>query len=68
MKVKLFHSQGLTSKKKIDGEKLITHQALESEMNVWLEENPTIKVSQIHQTQSGGSLESSSVTITIWYE
>jgi hypothetical protein len=43
-------------------------QALEEEINVWLAENPRIKVIEIEQSASGGSFASSLWLISVWYE
>ena len=42
--------------------------SLESEINVWLESEPEIKVINIKQTSCGGSLEPGQHLISVWYE
>ena len=42
--------------------------SLESEINVWLESEPEIKVVDIKQTSCGGSLEPGQHLISVWYE
>ncbi len=62
MKVKIFSLCGKLfgkSKKSTD---------LEEEINVWMESQHGIKVVDIKQTSSGGSLEPAEHLISIWYE
>ena len=42
--------------------------AMETEINAWLNDHPTIKIVDIKQTASGGSLAGSLWLITVWYE
>ena len=57
MKMKLFGKEG--SKRVLE---------LELEVNVWLEQNPNIKIIDIRQAASGGSLQDTKLYISIWYE
>ena len=57
MKIKLFGKEG---SKKILG--------LEEEVNVWLQQNPNIKIIDIKQSASGGSLADTKFYISVWYE
>jgi hypothetical protein len=41
---------------------------LEDEINVWLAENPTIKVIEVKQSASGGSFAGSLWLLSVWYE
>lgn len=40
---------------------------LESEINLWLAKDPTIEIKDIKQTQSGGSFQPATLTVTVWY-
>lgn len=62
MKVKMFF------KKELEKGKEINIQALDEEINAWLEQNPNIKVIDIKQSASGGSVNRSSICISLWYE
>jgi len=42
--------------------------ALEDEINAWLSENPRIKMIDIKQSSSGGSLHGSVWFVSVWYE
>lgn len=57
MKIKLFGKEG---SKKVFG--------LEEEVNTWLEQHPTIKIVDIRQSASGGSLQDTKFYISVWYE
>ena len=57
MKMKLFGKEG--SKKIFE---------LEEEVNSWLEQNPKIKIIDIRQSASGGSLHDTKLYISVWYE
>ena len=57
MKMKLFGKEG--SKKIFE---------LEEEVNTWLEQNPKIKIIDIRQSASGGSLQDTKLYISVWYE
>jgi hypothetical protein len=41
---------------------------LEDEINAWLTENPRVKVAQVKQSASGGSLGVSLWLMSVWYE
>ena len=41
---------------------------LQEEINAWLAANPGIKIIDIKQSSSGGSVEPSNIIISIWYE
>jgi hypothetical protein len=41
---------------------------LEKEINKWLEEHPGIKIMDIKQSASGGSLHVTKLFISVWYE
>ena len=57
MKMKLF---GKEDSKKILG--------LEEEVNAWLDQHPNIKIIDIRQSASGGSLADTKLYISVWYE
>jgi len=57
MKMKLFGKEG--SNKIFE---------LEEEVNTWLEQNPKIKIIDIRQSASGGSLHDTKLYISVWYE
>jgi len=41
---------------------------LEEEVNVWLEQHPNIKIIDIRQSASGGSMADTKLYISVWYE
>jgi hypothetical protein len=41
---------------------------LQEEINNWLEEHPNIKIVDIKQSASGGSLHVTKLFISVWYE
>ncbi|MGN2245758.1 hypothetical protein ACFWZ3_03595 [Frateuria sp. GZRR35] len=43
-------------------------EVLQREVNDWLAANPSIRVVHVLQSSSGGSLEPTSVTVSVWYE
>ena len=43
-------------------------RALENQINAWLSENPRIKIIDIKQSSSGGSLGGSLWFVSVWYE
>jgi hypothetical protein len=43
-------------------------RALEEEINAWLCDNPRIKIADIKQSSSGGSLGGSLWFVSVWYE
>jgi hypothetical protein len=57
MKVKMFGKEG--SKKAL---------GLEEEVNTWLEQHPNIKIIDIRQSASGGSMADTKLYISVWYE
>ena len=57
MKMKLFGKEG--SKKVL---------SLEEDVNTWLEQHPKIKIIDIRQSASGGSLQDTKLYISVWYE
>ena len=57
MKMKLFGEEG---SKKVLG--------LEDEINTWLAQHPQIKVIEIEQCASGGSVHDTKLYISVWYE
>jgi hypothetical protein len=57
MKMRLFGEEG--SKKVLGLEKVV---------NDWLEQHPNIKVIDIRQSTSGGSMADTKLYISIWYE
>ncbi len=57
MKVKLFGEAG--SKKVLQ---------LEDQVNAWLIEHPQLKIHEIKQSATGGSLHDTKLYISIWYE
>jgi len=57
MRMRLFGKEG---SKKVLG--------LEEEVNVWLEQRPDIKIIDIAQSASGGSLADTKLYISVWYE
>jgi hypothetical protein len=62
MKVKLFFINNMEKGKQK------RWLVLEDEINIWLTQNPNIKVVDIKQSSSGGSFSLSSVCISLWYE
>jgi len=62
MKVKLFSKFNPLGKK---GKIQIDFQ---NEINDWLEKNPSIKITGIKQSASSGSIEKSTLFISVWYE
>ena len=42
--------------------------AVEQEINDWLAAHPAIRIIEIRQSSSGGSLEPAAITTSIWYE
>ena len=62
MKVKMFSKCG-----RYFGKSNIA-AGLESEINIWLESEPGIKMVDIKQTSCGGSFESGRHLISVWYE
>ncbi len=61
MKMRLF---SITNKNK----KEVDVSDLEREINAWMEQNPGIKIIDIRQSASGGSMASTKVFISVWYE
>jgi len=61
MKMRLF---GITNKNK----KEVDVSDLEKEINAWMEQNPSIKIIDIRQSSNGGSMASTKVFISVWYE
>ncbi|MHC4116727.1 MAG: hypothetical protein ACYSWO_04385 [Planctomycetota bacterium] len=57
MKMKLFGKEG---SKKVLG--------LEEEVNSWLDQHPNIKIIDIRQSASGGSMADTKLYISVWYE
>jgi len=57
MKMKLFGKEG---SKKVLG--------LEEEVNAWLEQHPNIKIIDIRQSASGGSMADTKLYISVWHE
>ena len=45
-----------------------TNSELEQEINTWLQAHPRIKIIEIKQNSSGGSLEAAIHIISVWYE
>lgn len=41
---------------------------LEQEVNAWLEQHQKIKIIDIRQSASGGSLQDTKLYISVWYE
>jgi hypothetical protein len=63
MKMKLFvQDKGL-----MGGWRRFT-EALENQVNAWLAENPGIRIAHVEQSSNGGSLDSSKIMISVWYE
>jgi hypothetical protein len=62
MKVKLFWKNGLMGRGEKDA------RDLEEEINAWLSENLRIKIVDIKQSSSGGSLAGSLWFVSVWYE
>ena len=61
MKVKLFSKRDSYFARR-------KHLDLENEINEWLKKNPSIKVIEIKQSASGGSLEPATWFVSVWYE
>ena len=57
MKIKLFGKEGS-----------MEVLGLEEEVNAWLVQNPQIKIIDIKQSASGGSLQDTKLYIAVWYE
>ena len=62
MKVKFFWKNSQVGR----GDK--NAHALEDDINAWLRENPRIKIVDVRQSSSGGSLGASLWFVSIWYE
>ena len=60
MKMKLFGKE--------NAKKGLIVLELEKEINQWLAENPNIKIVDIKQSASGGSLHVTKLFVSIWYE
>jgi hypothetical protein len=43
-------------------------QDFEDEINTWLAAHPGIRVVQIQQSSNGGSLDTTKIVISVWYE
>lgn len=43
-------------------------KAVEQEINDWLAAHPAIRIVDIRQSSSGGSLEPAAIATSIWYE
>jgi len=43
-------------------------EGLQREVNEWLVARPSIRVLHVLQSTNGGSLEPTSLTISVWYE
>ncbi|MEM5504775.1 hypothetical protein [Shewanella frigidimarina] len=41
---------------------------LQDEINLWLSRHTSIEITEIKQTQSGGSFMPATLNITIWYQ
>jgi len=63
MKIKIFTKTDAYFSKKSKG-----MTALESDVSAWLDSHPNIKIVDIKQNSSGGSLEPATIVISIWYE
>ncbi len=61
MKMKLFQMTNKTRKE-------VDVSDLEREINVWLGQNPGIKIIDIKQSSNGGSMANTKVFISVWYE
>ncbi len=61
MKMKLF---GMF----IDNRKELNISCLESEVETWLQQNPSIDVIHIKQSSNGGSWNGTKIFISVWYE
>ncbi len=61
MRMKLF---GITNLNKKDPDV----SNLEKEINVWLEQHPSIKIVDIRQSSNGGSWANTKVFVSIWFE
>ncbi|MFC2166399.1 hypothetical protein ACFLQZ_00360 [Acidobacteriota bacterium] len=60
MKMKLFGKE--------NSKKGLLVLELEKEINNWLKEHPSIKIVNIQQSSSGGSLHVTKLFISVWYE
>lgn len=63
MKVKIFHLQ-----RPYFSTSATFAERSERAINGWLADHPQVNIVHVHQSASGGSLEPSSVTVSIWYE
>jgi len=61
MKMKLF---GIMNRNR----KEVDISNLEKEINVWLEQHPSIKIIDIKQSSNGGSWAKTKVFVSVWYE
>jgi hypothetical protein len=43
-------------------------QDFEDEINTWLAAHPGIRIVEIKQSSNGGSLETTKIVISVWYE
>ena len=46
----------------------ISDCGLEAEINLWLATKPNIEVTNITQSQSGGSWMPAKIVVTVWYQ
>jgi hypothetical protein len=44
------------------------NEDLENEINAWLAENPDVKIVHVQQSSNGGSLDTTKVIMSVWYE
>lgn len=42
--------------------------AIEQAVNDWLADNPTVRVTAVHQSVAGGSLNPPTFVVSVWYE
>lgn len=68
MKVKLFWKNNPLGPRRLFTYSHENARSLEDEINAWLREHPSIKVVEIKQSASGGSLEPSFWVFSVWYE
>jgi len=47
---------------------IATDHGLEGDINMWLATQPNIKIHNITQSQSGCSLQPSTIVVSVWYD
>ena len=68
MKVKLFWANNPLGPARFRSSPPFNDEALENEINRWLLEHADVRIIDIKQSASGGSLKPSLWLISLWYE